>query len=68
MLDQIVNNRWVSKCRGITKLIVLVSGNLAQYSAHDFADLVLGNPGAHCTRSGDAIGPISLRTHLPLNS
>ncbi len=24
---------------------------------------VLGRPGAHCSQSGEAIGPISLRTH-----
>ena len=45
------------------KLPMLVLGDLAQDAAHDLAGAGLRQAGAHCSRSGLAIGPISLRTH-----
>ena len=34
--NQVFNYRWIGQCAGVAKVVQFVSGDLAEYPAHDF--------------------------------
>ena len=63
IVDQAVDDTGIGQGGGVAQIGEIVFGDFAQDAAHDLAGSGFGRPCDHCSQSGLAIGPISLRTH-----